>query len=409
MFIKESEPDGTSSKSVSVCSITVCHEPETYSDEEFPDSDESVCSQIQEVRPSLASIFFGLTNSANEEKKAGQSKQKSRWVGSQVQANGGSVGSTTSPSTAPASGPLKTIPCIVVSPETSDDEGGFDWDSKKNDQALPFIDTSTNEGGENGESDNKTPDSVDDDSNQSVIAPLSPTNEGRRHSYTSLPDRQRMTSLDIPRKKTRRNSINDMMLRAGSQMNLSRTPSRLNINHGGHYSDWRSEAKDSLICTLSALYAKLLFVIGLAFPVADIISGSGIPKSLFMGYYLYLYMGSLIFMAYVYFFLLNSTHNYTAALKNKLLELRRMCMRNRPELEKASIAPSYKPPKYTYSEHDHGSMYLKLGCVLFGIGGMIFSGLEVGQFFEVEHEPDSDCGNVLLFWVPGACLLFTFI
>lgn len=34
----------------------------------------------------------------------------------------------------------------------------------------------------------------------------------------------------------------------------------------------------------------------------------------------------------------------------------------------------------------YGSFYLRLGAVAFGIGSMIYSGLEFGQFFELENK-----------------------
>ena len=47
-------------------------------------------------------------------------------------------------------------------------------------------------------------------------------------------------------------------------------------------------------------------------------------------------------------------------------------------------------------------------CVpAFGIGSMIYSGLEFGQYFEVER--DTKCHNVLLALTPATRMAFTFI
>jgi hypothetical protein len=43
----------------------------------------------------------------------------------------------------------------------------------------------------------------------------------------------------------------------------------------------------------------------------------------------------------------------------------------------------------------------------FGIGSMIYSGLEFGQYFEVER--DTKCHNVLLALTPATRMAFTFI
>uniref|UniRef100_A0A023FDY1 Putative conserved plasma membrane protein n=1 Tax=Amblyomma cajennense TaxID=34607 RepID=A0A023FDY1_AMBCJ len=54
---------------------------------------------------------------------------------------------------------------------------------------------------------------------------------------------------------------------------------------------------------LSALYAKLLVIMGICFPLAEVISKK-IPVSFYEGFYLYLYFGSIAFLLYVYVFLL---------------------------------------------------------------------------------------------------------
>lgn len=55
--------------------------------------------------------------------------------------------------------------------------------------------------------------------------------------------------------------------------------------------------------TLSALYGKLLVVMGTAFPMAEVIS-TYIPPSFYEAYYLYLYIGSMFFLLYMYAVLL---------------------------------------------------------------------------------------------------------
>ena len=57
--------------------------------------------------------------------------------------------------------------------------------------------------------------------------------------------------------------------------------------------------RDALATTLSALYGKLLVVMGIAFPMAEVIS-SYIPPSFYEAFYLYLYFGSMIFLLYMY-------------------------------------------------------------------------------------------------------------
>lgn len=77
--------------------------------------------------------------------------------------------------------------------------------------------------------------------------------------------------------------------------------------------------------------------------------------------------------------------------------------------------------------HHYGSFYLRMGAVgkkrenirnikwefqidvvlAFGIGSMIYSGLEFGQYFELER--DTKCHNVLLALTPATRMAFIFI
>lgn len=49
--------------------------------------------------------------------------------------------------------------------------------------------------------------------------------------------------------------------------------------------------------------------------------------------------------------------------------------------------------KVSDSEHSHGSLFLRAGAVAFGLGTMIYDGLEFGAFLEVP--PDSPCFALL--------------
>lgn len=51
--------------------------------------------------------------------------------------------------------------------------------------------------------------------------------------------------------------------------------------------------------TFSALYGKLLVVMGIAFPMAEVIS-TYIPPSFYEVFYLYLYIGSMLFLFFMY-------------------------------------------------------------------------------------------------------------
>lgn len=72
--------------------------------------------------------------------------------------------------------------------------------------------------------------------------------------------------------------------------------------------------RDALATTLSALYGKLLVVMGTAFPMAEVIS-TYIPPSFYEAYYLYLYIGSMFFLLYMYTVLLRDKRRMKSQAK----------------------------------------------------------------------------------------------
>lgn len=68
---------------------------------------------------------------------------------------------------------------------------------------------------------------------------------------------------------------------------------------------------DALTTALSAFYAKLIVVLGIAFPVTDIL-GAKAPNVFYQGFYLYLYIVSVIFVAIMYATRLRSRKKYSA-------------------------------------------------------------------------------------------------
>lgn len=127
---------------------------------------------------------------------------------------------------------------------------------------------------------------------------------------------------------------------------------------------------DSFTLTLSALYAKLIFVLGIAFPVTDILTPTRAEssKNFYQGFYLFLYTTSVAFVIFVY-----ATH-----LKNRQL---------------FSIIDTYEArsgDKNALSDKKkiirYGSFYLRVGAIAFGIGSMVYSGLEFGQYFELKND-----------------------
>ncbi|XP_050730889.1 uncharacterized protein LOC127005808 isoform X2 [Eriocheir sinensis] len=367
-----------------------------------------------------------------------------RWVG--VHGGGSEEGAEPTATTpmAAAMPTTPTTPHIIVS--TEEDEGAG-TSTQKARPTLEFSEDQCDSSASNGQVTN----------NGAATAPVigGPLTEEKRPKLSltmnslDLPD-ARHPSLDFTTyRKTRRNSMQEIMKRVGSSQtnlpplhpghNIRRSSSRNSLEPS--VVDWRQEGNDSLIACVSALYGKLLVVMGMAFPIAEVISHD-IPISFYNGFYLYLYVGSILFLVYAYVFLLQTINIPTSQLKSKfqtlrsyvpmpdlntVLPLRKSSTSNTKgtgrlnaskdsrypgdidkESDRASInTMSFKPPKYGLADDNHGSMYLKMGAVLFGIGSMIYSGLEVGQYFELQA--DDSCADILLVISPAARMLFTFI
>ncbi|XP_015010927.2 proton channel OtopLc [Drosophila erecta] len=182
----------------------------------------------------------------------------------------------------------------------------------------------------------------------------------------------------------------------------------------------RVKAGDALATLFSALYGKLLVVMGIAFPMAEVIS-TYIPPSFYEVYYLYLYIGSMIFLLFMYATLIwgrpklpvpmATSPNKSATKASGTDSMDESdtdsnSMRHRLPPPIPVRRPSLLSPLGRRDAH-YGSFYLRMGAVAFGIGSMIYSGLEFGQYFELN--PDTKCHNVLLALTPATRMAFIFI
>ncbi|CAB3372571.1 Hypothetical predicted protein [Cloeon dipterum] len=156
----------------------------------------------------------------------------------------------------------------------------------------------------------------------------------------------------------------------------------------------KTEKKDDgFSAGLSALYAKLLVVLGIALPVGEVLSDK-VPATFDQIFYLYLYAGSLLFMMYMYATLLREraaysmVSSYSVDVEGDQREIYVRAQRRR------SI------PVMRY-----GSFYLRASAIAFGIGSMIYSGLEVSKYIELEYE----CRNILLALTPGTRMVLTIV
>ncbi|XP_021943318.1 proton channel OtopLc [Folsomia candida] len=224
---------------------------------------------------------------------------------------------------------------------------------------------------------------------------------------------------------------------------------------------WQQHGNDHLGLVLSALYCKLLVVCGTGFSLSEVIS-SYIPVAFYDGFYLYLYFMSILFMTAILGNVVKekahmharnfaqgvarrsrrsrsrsrtkttptqiTTENQVGVESQKIPNLRKHSSEystssstESPPLSQANSSASVsgrrerirarnlKAEKETVREKGthFGSFYLRIGAVAFGVGSMIYTGLEFGQYFELK--PDEKCRNYMAALTPAVRMVFTFM
>ncbi|CAH0560882.1 unnamed protein product [Brassicogethes aeneus] len=151
----------------------------------------------------------------------------------------------------------------------------------------------------------------------------------------------------------------------------------------------RKLGDESLTIIISALYAKLLVVLGMAFPITEIIS-QDVKPFFYQGFYLYLYLGSIAFVSYMY---------ATYVKENTVQQI----INTYKKGNKPGFIEKHKSHPVRY-----GSFYLRLGAIAFGIGSMVYSGLEFGRYFELKNNIECD-SNVLQAITPATRMALTLV
>ncbi|XP_069954776.1 proton channel OtopLc isoform X5 [Cherax quadricarinatus] len=193
-------------------------------------------------------------------------------------------------------------------------------------------------------------------------------------------------------------------------------------------------AKTSTFITLSLLYATLLVVVCLGFVLSEVLTHN-VPLYYYEAFFTYLYGLSILFLLYVFCYLLSdsardrkpqkpqvfmghhsgqynvSEYEYYAYNEGVLQKVRQPegIPDGSPTQEKLTSSSCSKPRKHKTSdnEHSHGSFFLRIGAIAFGLGTMIYNGLEFGVFFEIPIT--SPCYQILRGVNPLLQLVFTFM
>ncbi|XP_030563225.1 proton channel OtopLc isoform X7 [Drosophila novamexicana] len=197
-------------------------------------------------------------------------------------------------------------------------------------------------------------------------------------------------------------------------------------------------AKTSLFIVTSLVYAILLIVVCIAYVISDVTTHR-LPVLYYETFFTYLYGTSILFLLYVFCFLLQESSccnggNGGSKPKPQIKEKKSKKTKNADpadskdakgskdsgkagkgaayqeapvDAEVAVTPKNVRKRKTTHSDPTHGSFFLRVGAIAFGLGAMIYIGLEFGSFFEIPF--DSPCHHILIGVNPLLQMIFTFM
>ncbi|XP_070163625.1 proton channel OtopLc isoform X1 [Polyergus mexicanus] len=195
-------------------------------------------------------------------------------------------------------------------------------------------------------------------------------------------------------------------------------------------------AKTSLFIIMSFIYAKLLVVVCITYVISEVVTHK-LPLYYYEGFFTYLYGMSILFLLYVFCFLLQESAccargsdtppppprppktgwtSKEAKDKNKKKDKKdkdqkqpksKKETQDATDVEAGVATRVLRKRKTTQNDHSHGSFFLRIGAIAFGLGTMVYNGLEFGAFFEVP--PTSPCYQILQGVNPVLQMIFTFM
>jgi hypothetical protein len=125
-------------------------------------------------------------------------------------------------------------------------------------------------------------------------------------------------------------------------------------------------SSDALQAVVTALYCKILVILGLAFPMAEVISAK-VPHGYYQLFYVYLYVGSLLFLLFIYVDLLRTRRKQRlliAASKKNAEETDAKKVKDGDDESSCSSDSSDTNEDLVPRPRVHyGSFYLRLGAV----------------------------------------------
>ncbi|XP_035902010.1 proton channel OtopLc isoform X3 [Anopheles stephensi] len=212
--------------------------------------------------------------------------------------------------------------------------------------------------------------------------------------------------------------------------------------------------RTSLFIVTSLVYAMLLIVVCVAYVISDVTTHR-LPVIYYEGFFTYLYGASILFLLYVFCFLLQessccngkpkppkekkpkkekkskknadveagkegkdgkeaaatttakdgASKSAKEESKGKGSSTKASSYQEATPNPEAAMSPRFK--RKTTQDPAHGSFFLRVGAIAFGLGTMIYTGLEFGSFFEIPFT--SPCHQILRGVNPLLQMIFTFM
>lgn len=170
-------------------------------------------------------------------------------------------------------------------------------------------------------------------------------------------------------------------------------------------------AKTACFRLFSLVYALAVVATCLVFVIAEIITDN-VPLYFFEVFFTYVYGVSVLFLLYVFVYVLHESSSKVGRKRQGVgccAEKSSADENLNDGLSPAKLSREGKPFKTKTSEndHSHGGFFLRIGAIAFGLGTMVYNGLELGMFFEIPQ--DSQCWQILMAVNPCLQALFTFM
>ncbi|CAL4134095.1 unnamed protein product [Meganyctiphanes norvegica] len=169
------------------------------------------------------------------------------------------------------------------------------------------------------------------------------------------------------------------------------------MEQGGGYRP-KTEPYTYLWVVMSGMYGKLVVLLMLAFCLTEVLDNDVIPMH-FQGIFLmYLYVGSILAIMCIYVTVIVDNCPSVSASKENLTK-------GDPEVGSITSFGTLKRAHISRSKTSRTSFYLRVGALVFGLGTLIFNGLEIAMHSTMNVE----CVEDIVFAHPILQALFTFL